>query len=85
MHSREQQSHMLQPRHPATTWSLCMWLICQWMSHSRLTTSTSGWRLAAVQPFSMIPVLEDPELGIPIFESRSIVRCASPQLHRCHG
>jgi hypothetical protein len=39
-----------------------------------------------VQPFGKIPVLEDPELGVTIFESRSILRCASmplKQLHSC--
>jgi hypothetical protein len=28
-----------------------------------------------LQPFGKIPVLEDPALGITIFESRSILRC----------
>jgi hypothetical protein len=30
-----------------------------------------------LQPFGKIPALEDPEAGITVFESRSILRCAS--------
>lgn len=32
-------------------------------------------RSLILQPFGKIPVLGDPELGITIFESRSILRC----------
>ena len=37
-----------------------------------------------LQPFGKIPVLEDPELGITIFESRAILRCDTKRCSTGH-